>query len=268
MNKFLKPYESHDFCCRTGTRLKPLTDHMPKALVPVAGRPMLEYVNLKLKSCRMYRTGNQHPSLWGEQIIDFLQSKQNFGISIHISDERDKLLDTGGGIKKAAAFFKGNEPFLVHNVDILSNTDLTELYQYHLQSRNDATLLVSPRQDKVVSLLDADNRLRGWVNKETGQTKPEVFIYQPDKLNEYAFSGIHVISPSLLPLMDEQWNETFSIMDFYLQNCERAVLGGHADFNLKLMDIESLKTLAKRNTFWLPANGKMENRSIFYTFAC
>ena len=97
--------------------------------------------------------------------------------------------------------------------------------------------------------MDANNRLRGWVNKETGQTKPEGFIYQPDKLNEYAFSGIHVISPSLLPLMDEQWNGTFSIMDFYLQNCERAVLGGHADFNLKLMDIGKPETLAEAEHF-------------------
>lgn len=236
------------FAAGLGTRLKPLTDHMPKALVPVAGRPMLEYVILKLKAagCTELVINIHH---FGEHIIDFLQSKQNFGISIHISDERDKLLDTGGGIKKAAAFFKGNEPFLVHNVDILSNTDLTELYQYHLQSRNDATLLVSPRQTKRYLLLDADNRLRGWVNKETGQTKPEGFIYQPDKLNEYAFSGIHVISPSLLPLMDEQWNGTFSIMDFYLQNCERAVLGGHADFNLKLMDIGKPETLAEAEHF-------------------
>ena len=111
------------FAAGLGTRLKPLTDHMPKALVPVAGRPMLEHVILKLKEAGFTELViNIHH--FGEQIIDFLKANQNFGLTIHISDERDMLLDTGGGIKKAATFFTGTESFLVHNVDILSNADL------------------------------------------------------------------------------------------------------------------------------------------------
>ena len=123
------------FAAGLGTRLKPLTDHMPKALVPVAGRPMLEHVILKLKEAGFTELViNIHH--FGEQIIDFLKANQNFGLTIHISDERDMLLDTGGGIKKAATFFTGTEPFLVHNVDILSNADLKEVYDFHRKSQN------------------------------------------------------------------------------------------------------------------------------------
>lgn len=133
------------FAAGLGTRLKPLTDHMPKALVPVAGRPMLEHVILKLKAAGFNELViNIHH--FGEQILDFLRANQNFGLTIHISDERDCLLDTGGGIRKAEPFFRGNEPFLVHNVDILSDTDLKALYEYHRQSGNDATLLASRRK--------------------------------------------------------------------------------------------------------------------------
>lgn len=148
------------FAAGLGTRLKPLTDHMPKALVPVAGRPMLEHVILKLKKAGFTELViNIHH--FGEQIIDFLKANQNFGLTIHISDERDKLLDTGGGIKKAATFFTGTEPFLVHNVDILSNADLKEVYDFHRKSQNQATLLVSPRKTSRYLLFDTDNRLPG-----------------------------------------------------------------------------------------------------------
>mgnify|MGYP002229812636 CR=1 FL=1 len=116
-------YESHDFRRRPGHRLRPLTDHMPKALVPVAGKPMLERVILRLKEAGFNEiTVNIHH--FGEQIIDFLRAHDNFGTEIHISDERGMLLDTGGGIKKARPFLDGQEPFLVHNADILTDIDL------------------------------------------------------------------------------------------------------------------------------------------------
>ena len=184
------------FAAGLGTRLKPLTDHMPKALVPVAGRPMLEHVILKLKAAGFNELViNIHH--FGEQILDFLRANQNFGLTIHISDERDCLLDTGGGIRKAEPFFRGNEPFLIHNVDILSDTDLKALYEYHRQSGNDATLLASRRKTIRYLLFDDEKRLCGWINKDTLQTKPEGFAYNPEHHHEYAFSGIHVISPSL-----------------------------------------------------------------------
>lgn len=233
------------FAAGLGTRLKPLTDHMPKALVPVAGKPMLEHVILKLIASGFDEIViNVHH--FAEQIIDFLKEKNNFGIKIWISDETEELLDTGGGIKKASSLL--NEPFLVHNADILSNVDLKALYDFHIASENDATLLVSPRKTVRYLLFDPSNRLCGWINKDTLQTKPEGFIYEPEVQQEYAFGGIHIISPSLFKYM-EGWTGKFSIMDFYLQTCQKAKLGGYAKEDLQLIDIGKPDTLAQAEEF-------------------
>ena len=233
------------FAAGLGTRLKPLTDHMPKALVPVAGKPMLEHVILKLIASGFDEIViNVHH--FAEQIIQFLKEKNNFGIQIWISDETEELLDTGGGIKKASSLL--NEPFLVHNADILSNVDLKALYDFHIASKNDATLLVSPRKTVRYLLFDQGNRLCGWINKDTLQTKPEGFVYQPEVQQEYAFGGIHIVSPSLFNYM-EGWTGKFSIMDFYLQTCQKAKLGGYAKEDLQLIDIGKPDTLAKAEEF-------------------
>ena len=234
------------FAAGLGTRLKPLTDHMPKALVPVAGKPMLEHVIRKLiaSGCDEIVINVHH---FADQIIDFVKANNNFGITIHISDETDMLLDTGGGIKKASSFFQ--EPFLIHNVDILSNVDLKSLYEYHLTSGNDATLLVSPRKTVRYLLFDEENQLCGWVNKDTLQTKPEGFVYQPEVQKEYAFSGIHIVSPTLFNYMGENWTGKFPIMDFYLQTCQEAQLGGYAKEDLQLIDIGKPETLAVAEDF-------------------
>ena len=234
------------FAAGLGTRLKPLTDHMPKALVPVAGKPMLEHVIRKLiaAGCDEIVINVHH---FADQIIDFVKANNNFGITIHISDETDMLLDTGGGIKKASSFF--NEPFLIHNVDILSNVDLKSLYEYHLTSGNDATLLVSPRKTVRYLLFDEGNQLCGWVNKDTLQTKPEGFVYQPEVQKEYAFSGIHIVSPSLFNYMGENWIGKFPIMDFYLQTCQESKLGGYVKEDLQLIDIGKPETLAQAEEF-------------------
>ena len=234
------------FAAGLGTRLKPLTDHMPKALVPVAGKPMLEHVIGKLKSAGFDEIViNVHH--FADQIIDFLKEKDNFGIRIWISNESEELLDTGGGIKKAAPYF--DEPFLVHNADILSNIDLKAMYNYHLTSSNDATLLVSPRKTVRYLLFDEGNRLQGWVNKDTLQTKPEGFVYHPEVQKEYAFGGIHVISPTLFKYMKDGWTGKFSIMDFYLRTCHEAQLGGYVKEDLQLIDIGKPDTLAKAEDF-------------------
>ena len=234
------------FAAGLGTRLKPLTDHMPKALVPVAGKPILEHVLRKLiaSGCDEIVINVHH---FADQIIDFVKANNNFGITIHISDETDMLLDTGGGIKKASSFFQ--EPFLIHNVDILSNIDLKSLYEYHLTSGNDATLLVSPRKTVRYLLFDEGNRLCGWINKDTLQTKPEGFVYQPEVQKEYAFSGIHIVSPSLFNYMGDNWTGKFPIMDFYLQTCQEAQLGGYAKEDLQLIDIGKPETLAVAEDF-------------------
>ena len=132
------------FAAGLGTRLKPMTDTIPKALVPIAGKPLLEHVILRLKEAGFDELiVNVHH--FPDQIIDFLRANNNFGIRIEISDERDVLLDTGGAIRKAAWFFDDGKPFLVHNVDILSNLNLGDLYHQHLTTNPLATLVVSER---------------------------------------------------------------------------------------------------------------------------
>ena len=238
------------FAAGLGSRLKPLTDTMPKALVPVAGCPMLEHVILKLKASGFTEIViNIHH--FGEQIIDFLKTNNDFGLTIHISDERDRLLDTGGGIRKARLFFENSgEPFLVHNVDILSDMNLKELYDCHMQSGSVATLLASRRTTSRYLLFDTERKLRGWINKDTGQVKPEGFHYDESLYREYAFSGIHVFSPAVFRLMEApRWEGKFSIMDFYLATCGQTDYSGYLAEKLELIDIGKPETLARAEEF-------------------
>lgn len=238
------------FAAGLGSRLKPLTDTMPKALVPVAGRPMLEHVILKLKSYGVTEIViNIHH--FGEQILDFLKVNDDFGLTIHISDERGQLLDTGGGIKKAQPFLDtSDEPFIVHNVDILSDVNLKEVYDYHLQNGSVATLLASRRKTSRYLLFDAEKKLCGWINKDTGASKPEGFHYDESLYQEYAFSGIHVLSPAIFRLLDTPcWEGKFSIMDFYLATCRQADFSGYLIDGLQLIDIGKPETLAKAEEF-------------------
>lgn len=238
------------FAAGLGSRLKPLTDTMPKALVPVAGCPMLEHVILKLKASGFTKIViNIHH--FGEQIIDFLKTNNDFGLTIHISDERDRLLDTGGGIRKARLFFENSgEPFLVHNVDILSDMNLKELYDFHMQSGSVATLLASRRTTSRYLLFNTERKLRGWINKDTGQVKPEGFHYDESLYREYAFSGIHVFSPAVFRLMEApRWEGKFSIMDFYLATCGQTDYSGYLAEKLELIDIGKPETLARAEEF-------------------
>ena len=242
--------EAMIFAAGLGSRLKPLTDTMPKALVPVAGCPMLEHVILKLKASGFTEIViNIHH--FGEQIIDFLKTNNDFGLTIHISDERDRLLDTGGGIRKARLFFENSgEPFLVHNVDILSDMNLKELYDFHMQSGSVATLLASRRTTSRYLLFDTERKLRGWINKDTGQVKPEGFHYDESLYREYAFSGIHVFSPAVFRLMEApRWEGKFSIMDFYLATCGQTDYSGYLAEKLELIDIGKPETLARAEEF-------------------
>ena len=238
------------FAAGLGSRLKPLTDTMPKALVPVAGCPMLEHVILKLKASGFTEIViNIHH--FGEQIIDFLKTNNDFGLTIHISDERDRLLDTGGGIRKARLFFENSgEPFLVHNVDILSDMNLKELYDFHMQSGSVANLLASRRTTSRYLLFNTERKLRGWINKDTGQVKPEGFHYDESLYREYAFSGIHVFSPAVFRLMEApRWEGKFSIMDFYLATCGQTDYSGYLAEKLELIDIGKPETLARAEEF-------------------
>lgn len=236
------------FAAGLGTRLKPLTDHTPKALLPINGKPMLEHVILKLKDAGFNQIAINIHHL-GHQIIDFLQANNNFGIEIYVSDERDYLLDTGGGIKHAQTFLQGNEPFLIHNADILSNIDLRKLYEHHLESNPLATLLVSKRKTSRYLLFNKENKLCGWRNRETGEVKSFYPHFEPNQYKEFAFSGIHVLSPKIFDWMEE-WTGKFSIINFYLSICAKTNIQAYNDETLRLLDIgkpESL-TLAEQ---WL-----------------
>ena len=234
------------FAAGLGTRLKPLTDTIPKALVPIAGKPLLQHVIEKLKNSGFDEIiVNVHH--FPDQIIDFLKANNNFGIRMEISDERDMLLDTGGGIRKAQHFFDDGKPFLVHNVDILSNVDLNALYQQHLRRNSLATLVVSSRNTFRYLLFDDDLRLKGWTNERTGELKPEGFS-KPHLYNKLAFSGIQILSPSVFEIM-EKYEPKFPVMDFYLNNLKENVIAGFVPDNYKMMDIGKIDMLSEAEAF-------------------
>jgi len=234
------------FAAGLGTRLKPLTDTLPKALVPIAGKPLLEHVILKLKSAgfdQIIVNVHHFPDL----IIDFLKANDNFGIRIEVSDERDLLLDTGGGIRKAAWFLDDGKPFLVHNVDILSNVDLRALYHQHLQTKALATLVVSKRDTFRYLLFDDNLRLNGWINEKTGETKP-ADLKHAEFFQKLAFSGIQVLSPAVLKLM-ETLEPKFPIMDFYLSNAPSQLIGGFVPTDYNMLDVGKLNVLDEAERF-------------------
>ena len=222
------------FAAGLGTRLKPLTDTMPKALVPVGGRPLLWHVIMKLKDSGFERiVVNVHH--FAQQIIDYLAANQNFGLDIRISDESEKLLETGGGIKKALPLFDPHSPILIHNVDILSNVDLSQL------DVDVPTLVVSERKTKRYLQFDESMQLIGWKNIETGEVKGR-------EGRSLAFSGIHVFHPSLFPLLND-WPERFPVMDFYLKVCAHHLVRGVEVKNLQLLDVGKLDTLEQAKSF-------------------
>lgn len=270
------------FAAGLGTRLKPLTDTMPKALVRVGGEPLIKRVIMNLAAAGVDRiVVNVHH--FAEQIIDYLKDNDNFGLDIRISDETDGLLETGGGIKKAAPLFDPAAPILIHNVDILSNVDLREFYQIASQSEKgkvkseesecgsekgeveneegrgkneesnycdavDAVLLVSWRKTKRYLLFNDDMKLVGWTNIETGEVRSPYPELNPKECRMYAFAGIHALSPRLLKMMDE-FPDRFGIIDFYLKACATHNIKGYVKDDLKLMDIGKLDTLAQAEEF-------------------
>lgn len=240
------------FAAGLGTRLRPLTDTMPKALVPVAGKPMLEHVIGKLKAAGYDELVVNIHHL-GEQIVDFLRTNNDFGMTIRISDERDALLDTGGGLARAASLLfpmteatPAEDCALVHNVDILSNCDLNQLMEHHRSSDAGATLLVSKRETARYLLFDADGYLCGWVNKKTLETKPAGFRYEEGKYREYAFSGIQVVDAAFCRQMPQG---KYSVIDYYLSIASRREVRCYVQDGLQLMDIGKPETLEKAEEF-------------------
>ena len=235
------------FAAGLGTRLKPLTDTMPKALVPVGGKPLLWHVLQKLKAAGFERIViNVHH--FAQQIIDYLKANDNFGIDIRISDETEMLLETGGGIKKALPLFDQDSPILIHNVDILSNIDLNSVYEEAVSTNVDALLLVSWRKTKRYLLFDDEMILDGWTNIETGEVRSPYPALDPTDMKQLAFSGIHILSPHIFPLFNDMPNR-FGIIDFYLKYCHQCAFMGKNLKDLKLMDVGKIDTLSEAETF-------------------
>lgn len=222
------------FAAGLGTRLKPLTDTMPKALVTVGGMPLIWHVIMKLKAAGYERiVVNVHH--FAQQIVDYLAANGNFGLDIRISDETGGLLETGGGIRKALSLFDPMSPILIHNVDILSNLNLAAL------PADETVLVVSERKTKRYLQFDDTMRLVGWKNIETGEVKGR-------EARSLAFSGIHVLGPSMFPLL-EDWPQRFPIMDFYLAVCNQQLIRGYEACNLRLLDVGKQDTLEQAELF-------------------
>ena len=248
------------FAAGKGTRLKPLTDVIPKALVPVGNKPLLQIVAERLIQAGAGNIAvNVHHH--AGQISNFLSLMAGrYPGVFHVSDESDNLLETGGGIKKARSMFSHDEPVLIHNCDILSNLNIGEFYSQCAGSACSAALLVSERKTQRYLLFSEDMRLVGWTNITTGEVKSpypdvkaldgytDVSVITDSALRMFAFSGIHAMSPAMFPLMDE-WPDRFPIMDFYLRYCAEHDIRGIFRSDLKLLDVGKLDTLASAEDF-------------------
>jgi NDP-sugar pyrophosphorylase family protein len=225
-----------------GTRLQPLTNNKPKALVEVNGKTLLETtINKIIQAGITEIVINVHH--FAQQVIDFVKEKNSFGIDIHFSDETEELMDTGGGLKKASWFLKGGEPFLVYNVDILSDIDLRHLINHHKKNEALVTLAVRKRKTSRYLLFDKDFTLYGWQNVKTGEKK---IAREKLDLNLFAFSGIHIIEPAIFDLINKTGR--FSIIDVYLKLAKEYRILGYDHSQTQWLDlgrIENLKEAEK-----------------------
>lgn len=228
------------FAAGLGTRLKEETSDKPKALVKIGSKTLLQHAIEKLKNEGISEiVVNVHH--FSELVIFFL-NEHDFGISVHISNETEKLLDTGGGLKKAGNLLKDSDPVVIYNVDILSNLNLQKVIDAHQKSGALATLVVRKRNTQRYLKFDAERRLVGWINKKTGETKisvPEYFEHSIDM----AFSGIHIVQPEIFDLMPSK--ERFSIIELYLKLARDHLIKGYFDDSDLWKDVGKPEQLEK-----------------------
>lgn len=227
------------FAAGLGTRLKPLTDTMPKALVPLGGKPLLQWQVEKLREAGIRDiVVNVHH--FPDQIIDAIRAHEGWGCRIQVSDERDCLLETGGGLRKAKALLGTDEPVLTCNVDILSNIDLKALLAAYDDSAS--LLVVSDRQTQRYLCFDAQQMLCGWTNIATGELKGR-------DGRHLAFSGMQILSPEALALLDTMPEERFSLIDFYLRTMQRVPFRAYVPSDYRMMDVGKINQLAEAEAF-------------------
>ena len=268
------------FAAGLGTRLKPLTDTLPKALVPLAGKTLLQWQIERLKAAGITDiVVNVHH--FPDMIINYLRDNDNFGCRIAVSDERDMLLETGGGLRKAKSLLLGiggresgnnDEPILICNVDILSNIDLPTLLQAY-NPEEMGVVVVSPRDTQRYLLFDETNRLCGWTNIATGEIRPASLVsslnilpptgeadlqakptyqLQRSDLSPLAFSGMQVLNPRIFDVMDKvvaEKGDKFSLIDLYLSIAEKEILRAFIPENYRMMDVGKIAQLSEAESF-------------------
>lgn len=226
------------FSAGLGTRLSPLTDTQPKALVKVLGKPLLQH-NIE----RLIDAGISHIVInihhFSQQIRDFLDANNNFGIDIILSDESERLLDTGGGLKKASTILKEHNTILLHNVDILSNIDYRNLIEYHNHTKAIATLAVRERDTSRYLLINEKDQLNGWENTKSNDI---IYVNTPDtELKRVGFSGIHIISKQLLEYLPD--SNQFNIIQWYLKVAQSQPISTYNHNSSYWFDIGTLSKL-------------------------
>ena len=249
------------FAAGLGTRLKPLTDTLPKALVPLAGKTLLQWQIEQLKAAGITDiVVNVHH--FPDMIINYLKENDNFGCNIQVSDEREMLLETGGGLRKAQEKFRSLgvqefssscEGILICNVDILSNIDIPTLLKAY-NPEEMGVVVVSKRDTQRYLLFDEENRLCGWTNIATGEVRPTSFASSPNSLiaSRLAFSGMQVLSPRIFDCMSdivEQKGEKFSLIDLYLNIAQKEILRAYIPENYRMMDVGKINQLSEAETF-------------------
>ena len=249
------------FAAGLGTRLKPLTDRIPKALLPLAGKTLLQWQIERLRDAGITDIVVNIHHL-GQQIIDYLEEHDGFGCRVQVSDEREALLETGGGLLKAAPMLGINqpcmadeEPVLVCNVDILSNIDLRAFIAAH-NADDLATVVVSDRETQRYLLFDGEGVLRGWTNRQTGELRPATLTHDlAAELVPMAFSGMQIVSPmffeALRQTREELGKDKFSMIDVYLKTvadklgCVRAYVPRY----YRMMDVGKIDQLEQAERF-------------------
>ena len=235
------------FAAGLGTRLRPVTDTIPKALLPIAGKTLLQYQVEKLAAAGIKDIViNVHH--FADQIVDYLCVNHNFGCNIAISDERAQLLDTGGGLRRAAAFFQ-DDYCLACNVDIVSNIDIRQLITTH-DKNTLATLVVSERTTQRYLLFDRNGRMRGWTNIATGEVKP--ISLNADHYLKLAFSGMQILSPHIFSKMEavaKEKGDKFSVIDLYLSLCPTEQIKAYTPPDYRMMDVGKIEQLSEAERF-------------------
>ena len=266
------------FAAGLGTRLKPLTDTLPKALVPLAGKTLLQWQIERLKAAGITDiVVNVHH--FPDMIINYLRDNDNFGCRIAVSDERDMLLETGGGLRKAKELLTSSpnsliasSPILICNVDILSNIDLPTLLQAY-NPEEMGVVVVSPRDTQRYLLFDETNRLCGWTNIATGEVRPASLVsslnilpptgeadlqakptyqLQRSDLSPLAFSGMQVLNPRIFDVMDKvvaEKGDKFSLIDLYLSIAEKEILRAFIPENYRMMDVGKIDQISEAESF-------------------